>query len=161
MLICKGCNQEREIDDFYRHAAMASGRLSFCKECVKARVKAHRMANLERVQAYDRDRSSLPHRVSARAGYQKSHRGLINKLSAEWRARNKEKRVAHLALGIAVKSGKIVKPEACQRCGGEFPLEGHHSDHSKPLEVEWLCRLCHVGLHREEVTEGYWPRHIR
>lgn len=37
----------------------------------------------------------------------------------------------------------------CVVCGTRINLEAHHPDHSKPLEVIWLCRF-----HHNEVTRG-------
>lgn len=36
--------------------------------------------------------------------------------------------------------------EPCRVCG-EMKAEMHHEDYSKPREVVWLCRLCHVRYH--------------
>ena len=45
-----------------------------------------------------------------------------------------------------------VKSDACEGCGkwceDARKLHGHHSDYSKPLEVEWLCASCHGKKHR-------------
>lgn len=35
---CIRCSIEKQIDEFYRHEAMADGHLNVCKECVKKRV---------------------------------------------------------------------------------------------------------------------------
>lgn len=40
--------------------------------------------------------------------------------------------------------GKLV-PEPCGTCGG--PSEKHHEDYSDPLNVQWLCRPCHLFEH--------------
>ena len=37
----------------------------------------------------------------------------------------------------------------CEQCGAESP-EKHHPDYSDPRKVVWLCRDCHLELHRNE-----------
>lgn len=49
-------------------------------------------------------------------------------------------------LNTYLKRGKIFK-QSCY-CGCEI-VEAHHEDYSKPLEVIWLCRECHLELHKE------------
>lgn len=46
-------------------------------------------------------------------------------------------------LRAAVRRGAVTKPTTCTNCGKGGQLDGHHTDYSKPLEVEWLCRSCH------------------
>lgn len=46
--------------------------------------------------------------------------------------------------GVYKRRGKLVE-RPCQVCGAK--AEMHHHDYSKPLEVEWLCRLHHLALH--------------
>jgi hypothetical protein len=61
-----------------------------------------------------------------------------------------EKYRARYTLTNAVREGKIDKPSNCEDCREEFPtrrIHGHHSDYSKPLEVEWLCAPCHATRH--------------
>lgn len=51
----------------------------------------------------------------------------------------------------AIGRGRLIKPTSCSACGecpapgvdGRSRLHAHHKDHTKPLEVEWLCALCH------------------
>jgi hypothetical protein len=47
---------------------------------------------------------------------------------------------------MLVKRGTI-KRAPCQKCG-EVNSEVHHPDYSNPRLVEWLCRPCHLELHR-------------
>lgn len=49
--------------------------------------------------------------------------------------------------GVYLRRGKI-KKQPCE-CG-ESDSQMHHEDYDKPLEVIWLCRECHLELHREK-----------
>lgn len=135
---CRKCGVTKSIDDFYVHKMMADGHLSFCKECVKARVAAHREANLEAIQAYDRARYQEPGRHARSYQHAKSTR-----------ARHPEKARARTALRRAVKSG-AVKREPCKVCGSRR-VQGHHEDYSKPLDVVWLCFKHHMEVHGKVV----------
>lgn len=45
---------------------------------------------------------------------------------------------------VYLKRGKLVKGVcAC----GETKVQMHHDDYSKPLQVTWMCRECHLKLH--------------
>jgi hypothetical protein len=54
---------------------------------------------------------------------------------------------ARLLLKIAIRSGKLV-PQPCEICGNQ-KTDGHHTDYSKPLDVQWLCRKHHALVHRK------------
>lgn len=54
------------------------------------------------------------------------------------------KRNARQKVRDHILSGKIKKPEKCEHCKLNNKLEAHHKDYSKPLEVEWVCKSCHV-----------------
>ena len=45
---------------------------------------------------------------------------------------------------------QLAKPGACERCGKVGKLLGHHADYSKPLEVQWLCHVCHGIVGKED-----------
>lgn len=60
-----------------------------------------------------------------------------------WQKKNREKNNAHAKVHRAVENGTIIRGKSCMECGMNAKTEGHHEDYSKPLEVIWLCRLCH------------------
>lgn len=58
-----------------------------------------------------------------------------------------DKHNARKILRYYVNSGKI-KVEPCEICFSNLNVEGHHSDYSQPLKVNWLCKDCHMTYHR-------------
>lgn len=62
---------------------------------------------------------------------------------------NRHKYGAHGKVRYALKSGRLIKPKNCEKCGAEKKLQGHHADYSKPLEVRWLCKVCHCHEHKQ------------
>ena len=68
-----------------------------------------------------------------------------------WAQRNREKISAQRKVHAAVRRGELVRPLVCERCGVDKGqrLHGHHDDYSKPLDVMWLCALCHRFRHAE------------
>ena len=108
------------------------------------RDQARYLANREERLVKMREYSKSPEGISVKQAYAKARVGV----TMAWRERNPEKRRAHSLLYYAVQCGKIKRPDACPKCGRECLVEGHHADYSKPLEVDWLCRSCHVLEHR-------------
>lgn len=86
-------------------------------------------------------------RAEGRAHYQR-HVEDRRRKAKEWREANPEKTRAHWQVKNALKSGRLVRPEACERCGTVTTrLNAHHDDYSRPLAVEWLCTSCHRRHH--------------
>jgi len=70
------------------------------------------------------------------------------------RERHPEQKHARDAVYRALKTGRLVKPDACEDCGTlaeSLPdgLHGHHESYDKDkwLDVVWLCRRCHRKRH--------------
>jgi hypothetical protein len=127
--VCFKCGQPKPLSEFYKHAQMADGHLNKCKACAKADVLEHRQANLEKVRAYDRERSKLPHRVAAATAVTKA-----------WRKKHPGRSAAQTK---AIRRHRKA-PMCCQMCGLSKRLERHHPDYDLPLLVVWLCKPCHV-----------------
>jgi hypothetical protein len=141
---CTACHEVKSRMAFYAHPKSVSGRMTKCKDCVKAAVRKYRAEHIERVREYDRNRPNAEERaVKKRASAWKYKRD-----NKAWQKRNPEKRAAHILIGNFVRAGKIVKPLACECCHEPKRLHGHHDDYSKPLDVVWLCQPCHGQRHR-------------
>ena len=131
---CFKCLETKPLSEFYRHSQMGDGHLNKCKVCAKADVAAHREENLDRIRAYDKERSKLKHRIELR-----------NKTFG--RSANKDRKDACTKLANAVRDGKVEKSTHCYYCGSTDKIQGHHFDYSRPLDVTWLCLSCHRKTH--------------
>lgn len=146
--ICRRCNAEKPISDFYKHDRMADGHLNICKPCVTIRVKKHRKEN-DSVRAYDSWRYQN-HPFRKEKSIQRTK---------EYRKKYPDRYKAHTALSNAVRDGKI-KRQPCEVCG-DVKSHAHHEDYSKPLDVKWLCALHHQRLHHLEDSDGQQPSALR
>ena len=131
---CFRCGETKTLVRFYKHPEMGDGFLGKCKECTKLDAAANRLKKLDRIRAYDRARGS---RQSA---------------EYRWRYRNTnpDKYKATNAVNNALRDGRLKKAAACEACGSTNKLHGHHEDYSKPLDVMWLCPVCHANAHRNQ-----------
>lgn len=88
--------------------------------------------------------------------WRENNHGYCNRCQAaymrEWRSRHpmtaeqRRRDSARSYAGVYLRRGKIQR-SACVRCESS-QSQMHHPDYTKPLEVVWLCRPCHLGLHR-------------
>ena len=83
--------------------------------------------------------------------YYKNNKLSIKRKRREDREMFKEKYRARDILQSAIRSGKLTRPQICQKCLLSVKVQGHHKDYSKPLEVEWLCKKCHMQLHHLKI----------
>jgi hypothetical protein len=117
------------------------------REAYRALTPAQRRSLLARrdrakVRAADRRRSKSAARRRAQAQHQR-----------DYRARNRQKYLARSAVANALRDGRLMRGPCEQEgrgCAG--PVQAHHEDYSKPLEVRWLCREHHHEEHREAVA---------
>jgi hypothetical protein len=133
---CKRCLVNKDVHDFYAND-------STCKECRKRLVRNNRKANIEYYREYDRNRGNRQ-TPEYQAEYRKTERR--KQVVKEWQGRNKEKRAAHVAVGNAVRDGKLIK-QPCEVCGKDN-AQAHHDDYSKQLDVMWLCTEHHAERHK-------------
>ena len=152
---CFKCGEEKPFDEFYKHPAMADGRLGKCKECTKSDVNKNREAKKGYYLAYDR----LRYRADdARNENCKRHGRKKKSLTPEQREKHREKIRARRIAYRAMRRGELVRPAICPKCFSHEDdcgtIQMHHKDYARPMEIEWLCPSCHGLLHSKPIMAG-------
>jgi hypothetical protein len=81
--------------------------------------------------------------------YRKSQRESARRHWKKWYRKNRQNYLARAAMQYALRTGKLIKPKRCNLCGKKRPLQGHHPDYRKRLEIVWACNDCHKEIHRK------------
>lgn len=79
--------------------------------------------------------------------YEKS-KIIIRNIRLKQENKFKEKTIARKRVNSALKMGKFFKKIKCELCNKKTKLDAHHYDYKQPLKVTWICRICHINLHR-------------
>ena len=104
MKICKKCEKQKEQGEFYNSD-------STCKECRKEMVRQNRAKNAEYYREYDKKRFKNDPRVKERhARYAASDAGKAagSRAKKKYIEQNPIKRSAHIMVGNAIASGRLV-----------------------------------------------------
>lgn len=161
---CSKCKVVKSKSEFSRDKSKKDGLYSSCKECKEKHRKNYYennkvLLNTKAREYYSKnkqreiDQSRKWHRNNtekAKATDKRYYEKNKEKLLTNYRKYHKkhpEREIARNTVRYAVKTGKIQKPDRCINCNVINPLDGHHEDYDKPLEVQWLCRSCHKQLH--------------
>ena len=145
---CSRCGVVRGSEDYGIDRKATTGLTSECKPCRRAEKKAKRLANLEVAHEAERRRANKPEAAAKAKDWRAKNIDRRRLYSKAQQKRDRVKVRARVALSKAKRSGAVTVPDFCSSCGLAGPVEGHHEDYSKPLEVTWLCTGCHTRLHR-------------
>ena len=143
---CTKCGQVRPLTRFPLEKRYPGIRRAQCLDCCNAYGRAWRRRNLARARA--RDRHYWRKFKAYYARYEK-------------RPDVRRKRAVRQAVFWAVRTGLIEKKNACEKCGASAKvarLHAHHADYTRPLDVVWLCTLCHGETHQKPAPGTHAPR---
>lgn len=143
------------LAEYYKHTEMRDGHLNKCKVCVRIYTGAR--SKLPSVREYDRNRPNARERnerhvIRQRLKYGNDPAYRVVKMEKQRESRKDAGKKQYLARGLvnnAIRDGRLVKPISCERCKAGDRLHGHHEDYDKPLDVVWLCTICHGKRHKE------------
>lgn len=150
---CFRCENEKPLNEFYKHPQMPDGHLNKCKECNKKDVRENRAKRREYYNAYDRLRSYSEERKSQKRIRESRPevKEKIRKQKQKYKPDDRRK-LANTAVGNAIRDGRLIKLP-CWICGSMDNIEAHHPDYDSPLDVVWLCTEHHAQIHRDYTEE--------
>lgn len=122
---CPKCGEDKPLSEYYKDKHQSSGVTSVCMECKRAYSKKY---------------------LSTENGLKKKNEWLKHR----YHIQDKEKQLARGKLKHAINIGKVSKPSECSSCRREYlskDLHGHHTNYKRPLDVVWLCQICHKAEH--------------
>lgn len=147
MIICSKCGKEKKASDFYRKNSKI---IKPCKQCFSENALKWKRLNPQKVKRYQKisnKRHYKSYYVKYVVPWRNKNRVKVNRWNSEWRKRNSQRMAisnrAAYHVRKALRKGTLRKPEKCQSCGRNKPLDASHSNYRFPLRVKWLCRECH------------------
>jgi hypothetical protein len=131
---CSKCKKMLPLVSFSKCKAARDGRAWRCLECNRTYLReARALLTLKERVKYQEDLDFRKRKIARCMEYQRKY---------------PERYKARRAVMVSVRKGALTKPVACEDCGVAKNVQAHHEDYAKPLEVEWLCSVCHGKRHR-------------
>jgi len=163
---CNRCQKTLPPTEFYKDSNKPDKLQSWCRQCIAAYHKVYqktetgKVVNARKVRRYlstpegraESSKAARRYRQSpAGKKYNKEYRqSEISKEAREkYCQKNPERIKSRSAVSHAIRDGKLVRPETCSKCGSPGFIEAHHEDYTKSLDVNWLCKECHIARHQE------------
>ncbi len=152
---CPECGQAKPLGGFGISKTGRLGRKRLCKPCLARRERTWRKEHPERVRSWGRRwRAKNIASISIRKRkWRIENREKEREHNRRYRLKHPERAKARRAAQTAIRQG-LLEIGPCENCGLEHveglprrPIEAHHEDYGRPLEVRWLCRACHTKTH--------------
>ena len=140
--ICPKCVIEKSLDEFAEFKVGGVMTRSWCRSCQKKdlRIRARTPRYKERRDKYWKDWYYFGGGKEYTREYMREYRQ-----TQEGEIKRKTRRKMNYLL-----ENRLLQKEPCKKCGSTNKIQAHHSDYLKPLEIEWLCSLCHTRKHLVE-----------
>jgi hypothetical protein len=121
---CGRCKESKPLSEYNKDKYTKSGYRSQCKECMSK--------ERDKMKDYYKQWREQEEIKEIYRKYRKE-RYFLNKKKSD--ARNKAR--------------VLTSPDKCEKCLIIAKVQAHHDDYDKPLDVRWLCPLCHTAWHKE------------
>ena len=94
MKVCKKCQEEKPLTEFYAAKSAADGRQTYCKACSRVKSMEWRAANIERARGRE-------------AAWRAANIEKVSAYNAKWRAENSEEASARAKAWKAANPDKV------------------------------------------------------
>lgn len=148
--VCSTCKEEKPLIAFYTNSGCSDGYLGQCKLCNLKNGKFRYLKKKKEILAYRQgwaERNREKRRQTCREYYARN----VSKILAAQEKRRKAipgLAKVYAAVRYAVLIGKLYRPTHCPKCNREEKIEAHHHmGYDDPLNVMWLCPVCHRRAH--------------
>lgn len=135
---CSKCEKIQPITEFYPHEQCRDKHTNICKSCEQIRHREYYLKNKAKVALINKN-----WRINNPEKHRKSSFESIKK----WKKHNVEAAKAHQLVNNHILRKKNLVPINCEKCGDVTKLQAHHEDYSKPFDIMWLCKKCHLKKH--------------
>lgn len=164
---CPDCKQTLDSSFYHKNKTRKDGLQTICKSCFTKRKKILRPKYKAHESAYKKSKRERWNKLRREARRNRILVGCLKPYDlAHWRqypdpvgkalefhnrtlqglTKTNPTRSAKLVVQYAKEFGQITRPNYCTLCGKICKPEGHHCDYTKPLDVTWACKKCHVEL---------------
>ena len=147
---CSKCKAVKSTDLFSKNRSQNDGLQNNCKQCVKEYDQTDRGRAIKKksVAKYRCSAKSREWRKKWRAALPPEKRVNQNKAKKDYNLNNPYKRKAHSLIRCAIRRGDLIRPNSCSECLKDGKPHAHHDDYNNPLDVRWLCDICHADWHK-------------
>jgi hypothetical protein len=149
MTINKKCPKCGLIKDRQSEFCQTSGRTaSYCYGCAAEIQREYKSSEKGRLQI-KKWIASGRREVATRKYYAKNKIKINEKRMSNYYESEKVKYFAHKEVFRALRDNKLTKRNSCEICLSNKNIIGHHHDYTEPLDIVWLCKVCHSLLHKK------------
>lgn len=144
---CETCKRTLTLNNFY----LVNKKYLFkhCKLCISSQREKKYKQEWKKLKEkclkfYILNRK---HQMKVNKKWREKNKDKTNQYQRKYYLDNKQKFYARKAVGRAIKSGKLIRLNYCEKCNKKcFPDAHHHKGYAdkNKLNVQWLCKQCHL-----------------
>lgn len=150
---CCSCRRTIPVECFGKNKTKRDGYQTMCRDCFRLYGKNNR--GMLRLYYREYSLKNKTRIVAVSKNWRLRNGDRVSSMHIRYRNKFPDKHSARIELNNAIKLGLVNKPRSCGLCGrAPKYLHGHHEDYSKPLDVLWVCPLCHSLIHQEKRNDG-------